>query len=638
MNIVSRSRSHHSPSQSTHLLPHTHTNIEILPKSARSASESPPRHFVPQETQSPGVLLPGTGFSTAASRNSMQHSALVSPSPAANLSPAPTEPQRLRSADRVLIQVTRHGTRLIKELPPWKRSSASVADPPVSVSAPLSMESVPLSDSPPSLPPAADPKSRLKKRSSSKRISKPSAVSIVTIPESTRTFSEAAMDFTSLSRDQTLPPVSRELLSREVIPRDLTMASREHSHQSGGMLVSRNSLTPPRSHVQIVCETEAWPPLHPDVCTVPATSSLHTFGTLGRPEADTASPPSAARDADTTSGWSNAVTNSVSVAPSGVSVSALSQSPARSAAVSPFAVSGAINFLSPSRIPPASAALSPGSVSLSPNPFIVNSRVAGSYAPSSYLSQSLPLSALPVSVSAPPVSHNTTLPTQSAPVSMPPRGPSPPNLGSAALANDDTISLSSLRSIRPKPKKLRRSKLSQFAPLAQASPFSSNAYFAPTPWSLPEDPQPLRLSSFSAPQTSARETAKVADTPRATPMAVLLSLEGFKVFSDGSKSHVNQDRSFIHEVAPNVTVFAVFDGHGDNGHHVAQFVSNAFQQQLVADFPRPSTPTEVFTLSKSFTEAHILSWLRQNFTDIDVGVPSGNLLGSVSYRFCFRDV
>eukprot|EP01056_Protomagalhaensia_sp_Gyna25_P002470 Protomagalhaensia_sp_Gyna_25__2469@NODE_237_length_4229_cov_30_240811_g184_i0_p2_GENE_NODE_237_length_4229_cov_30_240811_g184_i0NODE_237_length_4229_cov_30_240811_g184_i0_p2_ORF_typecomplete_len568_score98_01PP2C/PF00481_21/3_9e42PP2C_2/PF13672_6/6e14SpoIIE/PF07228_12/30SpoIIE/PF07228_12/0_044RskA/PF10099_9/0_0065RskA/PF10099_9/1_4e03_NODE_237_length_4229_cov_30_240811_g184_i0821785 len=111
--------------------------------------------------------------------------------------------------------------------------------------------------------------------------------------------------------------------------------------------------------------------------------------------------------------------------------------------------------------------------------------------------------------------------------------------------------------------------------------------------------------------------AATTETPRATPMAVLLSLEGFKVSPEGTKVHVNQDRSFIHEVAPNLTVFAVFDGHGDHGHDVAQFVSQSFQQQLAIDFPRPTNAQELLNMSKSITEAQILTWLRKSFTEID---------------------
>lgn len=235
-----------------------------------------------------------------------------------------------------------------------------------------------------------------------------------------------------------------------------------------------------------------------------------------------------------------------------------------------------------------------------------------------------------------PLVNAVTEPHQSAYMGRtPPMGPSDSHAtGLPPTDNDDTVSLSSLRALRPpkaKGQKSRRSKqMPQYTttPLVQSSvmpgplvtsPLQYQQAFSASSWmSSPLGGPSLPLSSNSMPtQESAREASRYIETPRATPMAVLLSLEGFKVSTDGAKSHVNQDRSFIHEVAPNVTVFAVFDGHGDHGHHVAQYVSNAFQQQLIIDFPRPSSQAELLTFSKSFTEAQILSWLRKNFTEID---------------------
>eukprot|EP01057_Protomagalhaensia_wolfi_P002708 Protomagalhaensia_wolfi_Nauph_80__2707@NODE_283_length_2935_cov_10_010704_g211_i0_p1_GENE_NODE_283_length_2935_cov_10_010704_g211_i0NODE_283_length_2935_cov_10_010704_g211_i0_p1_ORF_typecomplete_len594_score104_10PP2C/PF00481_21/1_4e42PP2C_2/PF13672_6/1_5e14SpoIIE/PF07228_12/40SpoIIE/PF07228_12/0_026_NODE_283_length_2935_cov_10_010704_g211_i02582039 len=152
--------------------------------------------------------------------------------------------------------------------------------------------------------------------------------------------------------------------------------------------------------------------------------------------------------------------------------------------------------------------------------------------------------------------------------------------------------------------------------MAHANPIIQPSHIPPMVQTLATT-NPSNEPPAQQPPPASLPLAPTADTPRATPMAVLLSLEGFKVSAEGTKVHVNQDRSFIHEVAPNLTVFAVFDGHGDHGHEVAQFVSQSFQQQLAMDFPRPTNAQELLNMSKSITEAQILTWLRKSFTEID---------------------
>lgn len=121
----------------------------------------------------------------------------------------------------------------------------------------------------------------------------------------------------------------------------------------------------------------------------------------------------------------------------------------------------------------------------------------------------------------------------------------------------------------------------------------SSAYVAASP---PAMPPPSRAPVAAAPTLSVSpntvppQQVLSPETPRLTPMVVLLSLEGFKAPVNGViKKHTNQDRGFIHEVSRDFTVFAVFDGHGEHGHDVAQFVSSSFRNLLVQDFPRPNT-------------------------------------------------
>lgn len=102
-----------------------------------------------------------------------------------------------------------------------------------------------------------------------------------------------------------------------------------------------------------------------------------------------------------------------------------------------------------------------------------------------------------------------------------------------------------------------------------------------------------------------------------TPMAVLLSLEGLKSPSHHSSHSVkypNQDRAFIHEISPYFTVFAVFDGHGEKGHLVAQFVSSAFQKLLIDDFPSTSDHNAHYSL----TTSQVFAWMKQAFTKVEI--------------------
>ncbi|KAH0482611.1 MAG: hypothetical protein KVP17_002455, partial [Porospora cf. gigantea B] len=104
-------------------------------------------------------------------------------------------------------------------------------------------------------------------------------------------------------------------------------------------------------------------------------------------------------------------------------------------------------------------------------------------------------------------------------------------------------------------------------------------------------------------------------TPRdPAPIAALVGLEGYKDAKIGRPAPAGgQDRGFIIEVCPVLTVFGIFDGHGANGHHVAELVSTTFQREVDRCWPSREASLDYENLQPR----RILSWIKHTFKTAD---------------------
>ncbi|EZG45596.1 putative transmembrane protein [Gregarina niphandrodes] len=115
-------------------------------------------------------------------------------------------------------------------------------------------------------------------------------------------------------------------------------------------------------------------------------------------------------------------------------------------------------------------------------------------------------------------------------------------------------------------------------------------------------------------------------TLRALCLLILVRMKsGYSV-----KPYINQDRAFILEIGPRFTAFGVFDGHGSNGHDVADFVSTAFKKGI----------QETFQYQKKLTGSNILQFIHGLFAHADyelgrsgIDIMHSGCTGSLAIRY-----
>jgi len=89
--------------------------------------------------------------------------------------------------------------------------------------------------------------------------------------------------------------------------------------------------------------------------------------------------------------------------------------------------------------------------------------------------------------------------------------------------------------------------------------------------------------------------------------------------------HKNQDRAFIYEVNPTFTIFGVFDGHGEFGHLVSDFICTEFKAQAVNSFPvgnnnNNNNNKNEISQQNNYVELsrnHLLSWLKLSYRVVE---------------------
>eukprot|EP00923_Selenidium_pygospionis_P058393 GHVN01102497.1.p1 GENE.GHVN01102497.1~~GHVN01102497.1.p1 ORF type:complete len:1053 (-),score=305.04 GHVN01102497.1:353-3511(-) len=160
----------------------------------------------------------------------------------------------------------------------------------------------------------------------------------------------------------------------------------------------------------------------------------------------------------------------------------------------------------------------------------------------------------------------------------------------------------------------------------QAGPFTSSLCPSAS-LNSPTSQIPLTYQEPIPVTSSLPSTSDLSD-PRLPTLSAIFSLEGFKGESSNRPNRTNQDRAFTHEIANQVAAYGVFDGHGDYGHDVADFVSSAFLTLIKRQFADG--------INLNLTERQILIWLNKSFKIVADDLSRSQL--DVSHSGCTASV